>query len=106
MVNLLEEQADIEVASYIGFDNAEAAQVSGYAVLDYFGGPGVLGSGEQVEVEEGAYLDLDWWESVYEGVDLTGVTGRGVIIECIAGTYFSQARVDGFSSVVDRAPWI
>lgn len=106
MVNLLEEQADIEVASYIGFDNAEAAQVSGYAVLDYFGGPGVLGSGEQVEVEEGAYLDLDWWESVYEGVDLTGVSGRGVIIEGIAGTFFSQARVDGFRSVVDRAPGI
>lgn len=104
MVNLLEEQTDIEVASYIGFDNGEAAQVSGYAVLDYFGGPGVLGTGEQVEVEDGAYLDLDWWESLYEGADLSGIVGRGVIIEGIAGTFFSQSRVDGFRSVVDTAP--
>ena len=106
MVNLLETQSDIEVASYIGFDNGEAAQVSGYAVLDYFGGPGVLGAGEQVEVEDGAYLDLDWWESVYDGVDLSGIEGRGVIIEGIAGTFFSQSRVDGFRSVVDQAPGI
>src|SRR5918997_3785786 len=51
MVNLLEPQDDIEVASYIGFDNSEAASVSAYSVLDYFGGPGVLGAGEKVEVE-------------------------------------------------------
>ena len=50
MVNLLEPQDDIEVASYIGFDNSEAASVSAYAVLDYFGGPGVLGTGEKVDV--------------------------------------------------------
>lgn len=104
MVNLLEEQTDVEIASYIGFDNYEAAQVSGYAVLDYFGGPGVLGAGEMIEVEEGTYLDLDWWESVYEGVDLSVVEGRGAIIEGIAGTFFSQTRVDGFRSVVDQAP--
>ena len=47
MVNLLEPQNDIEVASYIGFDNSEAASVSAYSVLDYFGGPGVLGAGER-----------------------------------------------------------
>src|ERR687893_27367 len=40
MVNLLEPQEDIEVASYIGFDNSEAASVSAYSVLDYYGGPG------------------------------------------------------------------
>src|ERR687891_1402954 len=50
MVNLLEPQDDIEVASYVGFDNSEAASVSAYSVLDYFGGPGVLGSGPKVEV--------------------------------------------------------
>ena len=48
MVNLLEPQDDIEVASYIGFDNSEAAAVSAYSVLDYYGGPGVLGSGGKV----------------------------------------------------------
>src|SRR5918996_1677272 len=52
MVNLLEPQDDIEVASYIGFDNSEAASVSAYSVLDYYGGPGVLGSGEKVDVPQ------------------------------------------------------
>lgn len=103
MVNLLEEQEGVEIASYVGFDNTEAAMVSGYAVLDYFGGPGVLGDGEQVEVADDQYLDLEWWESIYEGVDLSGIQARGVIIEGIAGTFFSQTRVDGFNSVVGLA---
>src|ERR671914_293343 len=51
IVNLLEPQDDIEVASYIGFDNSEAASVSAYAVLDYYGGPGGLRPGPKVEVE-------------------------------------------------------
>lgn len=103
MVNLLEEQEGVEIASYVGFDNTEAAMVSGYAVLDYFGGPGVLGEGEQVEVADDQYLDLEWWESIYEGVDLSGIEARGVIIEGIAGTFFSQTRVDGFNTVVGTA---
>jgi ribose transport system substrate-binding protein len=103
MVNLLEEQADIEIASYIGFDNTEAAMVSGYAVLDYFGGPGVLGAGEQVEVEPDQYLDLEWWQGVYDGADLSEIAARGVIIEGIAGTFFSQTRLDGFNEVVGMA---
>jgi ribose transport system substrate-binding protein len=103
MVNLLEEQADIEIASYIGFDNTEAAMVSGYAVLDYFGGPGVLGAGEQVDVEPDQYLDLEWWQGVYDGVDLSEIAARGVIIEGIAGTFFSQTRLDGFNEVVGMA---
>jgi ribose transport system substrate-binding protein len=103
MVNLLEEQEGVEIASYVGFDNTEAAMVSGYAVLDYFGGPGVLGDGEQVEVAEDQYLDLEWWESIYEGVDLSSIEARGVIIEGIAGTFFSQTRVDGFNTVVGMA---
>src|SRR3712207_2470744 len=57
MVNLLEPQDDIEVASYIGFDNSEAASVSAYSVLDYYGGPGVLGAGEKVDVPQDQYLD-------------------------------------------------
>ena len=102
MVNLLEEQAEIDVASYIGFDNSEAASVSGYAVLDYFGGPGVLGTGEMVEVEPDTYLDLAWWEELYADVDPSGPAARGAIIEGIAGTFFSQARLDGFNSVIDN----
>jgi ribose transport system substrate-binding protein len=102
MVNLLEPQDDIEVASYIGFDNSEAAAVSAYSVLDYFGGPGVLGSGDKVEVGEEDYLDLEWWEGVYGDADPGSIEASGVIIEGIAGTFFSQERLDGFHSVIDQ----
>jgi ribose transport system substrate-binding protein len=106
MVNLLEPQEDIEVASYIGFDNSEAASVSAYAVLDYFGGPGVLGSGEKVEVGNDQYLDLEWWKGVYENADKNAINANGVIIEGIAGTFFSQERLDGFHEVIDQYPGV
>lgn len=101
LVNLLEEQEGIDVAAYIGFDNTEAAEVSGYAVLDYFGGPGVLGSGEAVDPPDDGYLDLAWWQSVYEGADTSGIAASGVIIEGIAGTFFADARNEGFHNAVD-----
>lgn len=104
MVNLLEKQDGIEIASYIGFDNTQGAAVSAYAVLDYFGGPGVLGAGPKVEAAPADYLDLDWWKKTYQGADLSQIKANGVIIEGIAGTFFSQARVDGFNSVIKLAP--
>ena len=106
MVNLLEPQEDIEVASYIGFDNSEAASVSAYSVLDYFGGPGVLGSGPKVEVAADQYLDLKWWEGVYGEADKNAPKANGVIIEGIAGTFFSQERLDGFNEVIKDYPGI
>jgi ribose transport system substrate-binding protein len=106
MVNLLEEQADVEIASYIGFDNSEAAAVSAYSVLDYYGGPGVLGSGEEVDVEADQFLDLEWWEGVYEDANPDDIEARGVIIEGIAGTFFSQARLDGFNGVIESYPGV
>lgn len=106
MVNLLEKQEGVEVASYIGFDNTEAAAVSAYSVLDYFGGPGVLGEGEQVDVSEGEYLDLEWWQNLYTDADLSGIEAKGVIIEGIAGTFFSQTRLNGFNSVVGEVDGI
>jgi ribose transport system substrate-binding protein len=102
IVNLLEPQEDIEVASYIGFDNSEAASVSAYAVLDYYGGPGVLGEGERVNVPEEQYLDLQWWEKTYEGADPSEIEASGVVIEGIAGTFFSQERLDGFNEVMNQ----
>ena len=102
MVNLLEPQDDIEVASYIGFDNSEAASVSAYSVLDYYGGPGVLGTGEKVDVPQDQYLDLEWWEKTYENADASQIQASGVIIEGIAGTFFSQERLDGFNQVMDQ----
>jgi ribose transport system substrate-binding protein len=106
IVNLLEEQKDIQVASYIGFDNSEAASVSAYAVLDYFGGPGVLGGGDKVDVKPDQYLDLDWWKDTYADVKPDQIKASGVIIEGIAGTFFSQERLDGFHEVVDRYPGV
>jgi ribose transport system substrate-binding protein len=106
MVNLLEPQDDIEVASYIGFDNSEAASVSAYAVLDYFGGPGVLGTGEKVQVASDEFLDLKWWEKTYADADKNAPKATGVIIEGIAGTFFSQERLDGFNEVVKDYPGI
>jgi ribose transport system substrate-binding protein len=102
MVNLLEEQSDVEIASYIGFDNSEAAAVSAYAVLDYYGGPGVLGAGEQVDVAQDEYLDLQFWEELYADADPAAIEASGVIIEGIAGTFFSQARLDGFNEVIGQ----
>jgi ribose transport system substrate-binding protein len=104
MVNLLEPQEDIEVASYIGFDNSEAASVSAYSVLDFFGGPGVLGGGEKVEVEPDTYLDLKWWEGVYADADKQAPKGAGAVIEGIAGTFFSQERLEGFDEVLSQYP--
>jgi ribose transport system substrate-binding protein len=106
MVNLLEPQDDIEVASYIGFDNSEAASVSAYSVLDYFGGPGVLGTGEKVQVGPNDFLDLEWWEKTYADADKSAPKADGVIIEGIAGTFFSQERLDGFNEVIQNYPGI
>ncbi|HWM10821.1 MAG TPA: sugar ABC transporter substrate-binding protein [Solirubrobacteraceae bacterium] len=106
MVNLLEPQEDIEVASYIGFDNAQAAAVSAYSVLDYFGGPGVLGAGEKVDVAADDYLDLKWWEETYADADKEAIEASGTILEGIAGTFFSQARLDGFNGVIEQYPGV
>ncbi len=104
MVNLLEKQDDIEVASYIGFDNSEAASVSAYSVLDYFGGPGVLGTGEKADVTPDTFLDLKWWEELYADADKATPKASGGMIEGIAGTFFSQERVDGFNEVISQYP--
>jgi ribose transport system substrate-binding protein len=106
MVNLLEPQEDIEVASYIGFDNSEAASVSAYSVLDYFGGPGVLGDGPKVEVQPDDFLDLEWWEQTYADANPDEIQAAGAVIEGIAGTFFSQERLDGFNEVMDQYPGV
>ncbi|MBA7561507.1 hypothetical protein ES708_03145 [subsurface metagenome] len=109
IVNLLEPIAGVEVVSYIGFDNFECAEVSAYTVLDYFGGPGVLGTGRKVTVEPGEYLDLKWWRDLYATVtteEKAAIKATGTIIEGVAGGFFSTARVNGFHSVIDEYPGI
>lgn len=107
IVNLLEPIEDVEIASYIGFDNTMAAKVTAYAVVDYFGGPGVLGEGEMVEVEPDTYLDIEFWEELYADMseeDMAAITARGAIIEGVAGGFFSTARLNGFNEVMDLFP--
>jgi ribose transport system substrate-binding protein len=109
IVNLLEPIEGVDVASYIGFDNTVGAEVTAYSLLDYFGGPGVLGEGEMVEVTPDEYLDINFWEKLY--ADLTdeekaAIVARGSIIEGIAGGFFSTARVNGFHNVLDPYPGI
>ncbi len=107
IVNLLEPIPEATVASYIGFDNTQAAEVSAYAVLNYLGGPGVLGAGHKVDVKPGAYLDLAWWQNLYKNLspeERAGIKGRGAIIEGIAGGFFSTARLNGFKQVLSQFP--
>jgi ribose transport system substrate-binding protein len=109
IVNLLEPIAGADVASYIGFDNTVGAQVTAYAVLDYFGGPGVLGTGRKVSVTPDQYLDLAFWENLYQGIspeEKAAIKATGAIIEGVAGGFFSTARVNGFHKVVDQYPGI
>jgi len=109
IVNLLEPIAGVDVASYIGFDNTIGAEVSAYAVLDYFGGPGVLGTGRKVNVAQDQYLDLAFWEKLYKTLtpaEKASIKGTGAIIEGVAGGFFSTARLNGFHKVVDQYPGI
>lgn len=109
IVNLLEPIPDIKIASYIGFDNTQAAKVTAYALLDYFGGPGVLGGGRKVEVAPDQYLHLAFWEKLYGNLaneEKNAIKARGSIIEGVAGGFFSTARVNGFNEVVGQFPGV
>jgi ribose transport system substrate-binding protein len=109
IVNLLEPIEGLEIDSYIGFDNTVAAEVTAYAVLDYFGGPGVLGAGETVEVGPDTYLDYQFWKDLYDGLSdeqKAEIVARGAIIEGIAGGFFSTARLNGFNNVMDQFPGV
>jgi ribose transport system substrate-binding protein len=109
IVNLLEPIQGLENATYVGFDNEVAAKVTAYAMLDYFGGPGVLGSGEKVEVGKDEFLDIAFWEKLYGNLteeQKKGIKARGAIIEGIAGGFFSMARLKGFREIVGQFPGV
>jgi ABC-type sugar transport system substrate-binding protein/anti-anti-sigma regulatory factor len=106
IVNQLEPIQGIEIASYIGFDNTAAGAISAYSVVDYLGGPGILGKGDKVEVEPGTYLDLDWWQALYRNVNprTIDVKGRVAIIKGISGSWQGENRLvrsDGSVVYVD-----
>lgn len=109
IVNLLEPIPGATVASYIGFDNTQGAKVTAYALLDYFGGPGVLGAGRTVEVTPDQYLDLAFWEGLYKNLpaeEKAAIKARGAIIEGVAGGFFSTARLNGFNEVIAQFPGV
>ncbi len=109
VVNLLEPIEGVDVSSYIGFDNTQGAEVSAYSVVDYFGGPGVLGTGEKVEVAPDAYLDLAFWEDLASKMtdeQKAAIKARGAIIEGVAGGFYSTARLNGFRKVLEQFPGI
>lgn len=110
VVNLLEPIEGVDVDCYIGFDNTVAGTISAYAVVDYFGGPGVLGEGEKVDVSPETFLDLEFWQKLYTPEVIANlkdkVKATGAIIEGIAGGFFSTARLRGFHAVIDQFPGI
>lgn len=106
LVNMLDGIDGIKIAQSIGFDNAQAASVCAYSMLDALGGPGVLGEGEKATVKAGDKLDIKWWEALYKDVDVNSISGKVGMIEGIAGDYFSNERVKGFKAVTDKFPGI
>ena len=109
VVNMLEPIEGVDASTYIGFDNTVGAEITAYALLDYFGGPGVLGSGEKIDVDPEQYLDIEFWKGLYDNLseeEKAEIKGRGAIIEGVAGDFFSNARVQGFHNVVDQYPGI
>ncbi|MBT9165397.1 MAG: Ribose import binding protein RbsB [Chloroflexi bacterium] len=108
-VNLKTPIKGVEAVSYIGFDNEMSGEISAFAVVDYFGGPGVLGTGRKVETRPGEFLDLAWWQALYAGItpeERAGIRARGALLEGVAGGFFSVARLTGFHRTIDAFPGI
>lgn len=108
LVNLLktEEYADLNITSYIGFDNYISGQLSAYATVDYLGGPGSLGRNKTESPPVDLYLDIDWYKSLYSPKHDIEVAGNVVIIEGIPGSFTSTERLKGFRDVIDDFPSI
>ena len=107
VVNLLEPIKDVKVSSYIGFDNTVAGEVSAYAVADYFSGTGVLSGKTDVKPE--TYLDLDYWKNAAAKLtpdQKAAIKAKGVIIEGVAGNFYSVTRLKGFKEVIAQFPGI
>jgi len=110
IVNQLEPIEGADVACYIGFDNTVAGILSGYAVVNYLGGPGVLGCHPTVAVDPATPLDLAWWEACYRGAAALqwNVAGRVAIIEGISGSWQGEHRLtqaNGDSIYVETQPF-
>ena len=106
MVNMMSEIPGVRVSSFVGFDNVIAAEVTGWAMLNALGGPGILpqAGANRVTVAPDVPLNVDWWRQLYRNVDRNSISGRVFMVEGIAGDYFSNARNRGFLNVIDQFP--
>ncbi len=95
IVNQLEPIEETDIACYIGFNNTTVGVISGYAVVNYLGGPGVLGPKAQLQVTPHTGLDLAWWERLYQGWDpqILDIKGRVAIIEGTSGSWQGEHRL-------------
>lgn len=107
IVNLLEPIQGVHVDSYIGFDNAVAAQVSGYAMLNALGGPGVLdGKGKKVDIKPDQELDLKFWQELYKDVDPNSIKGKIGILSGVPGSFYDNERQKGFNEALKKFPGV
>lgn len=102
LFNIVEPPEGIK-AHIVGFSNLEAGVVTGYATVDYYGGPGVLGAGEMVEVSPETPLDREWWEALYADFDWSSIPAVKLgVISGIAGTIYSLERDAGYHEIIDK----
>ena len=106
MVNMMTEIPGVDVTSFVGFDNAVAASVTGWSMINALGGPGPLPTALDgpMDVPMDTLLNLEWWENLYRDFDKESISGNVAIIEGISGDYFANARNRGFLEVVDQFP--
>jgi len=106
MINMMEEIPEVDVTSFIGFDNSAAASVTGWSMVNALGGPGPLPAAKEgsMDVPADTHLNLEWWENLYSGFDRQSVSGNVAIIEGSSGDYFANVRNRGFLEVIDSFP--
>jgi ribose transport system substrate-binding protein len=107
IVNLLEPIEGVDVDSYIGFDNTVGGEVSASALVDYFGGLGVINDKAGLPVD--TYLDLPFWKGRLDKLtpeQKAGIKAKGVIIEGVAGNFYSNTRLNGFHTILKDFPGV
>jgi ribose transport system substrate-binding protein len=107
IVNLLEPIEGVDVDSYIGFDNTVGGEVSASALVDYFGALGVINDKAGLPVD--TYLDLPFWKGRLDKLtpeQKAGIKAKGVIIEGVAGNFYSNTRLNGFHTILKDFPGV
>ena len=107
IVNLLEPIEGVDVDSYIGFDNTVGGEVSASAVVDYFGKGGVIDGKANLPAD--TYLDEAFWKAQLDKMSpdqKAAVKAKGVIIEGVAGNFYSNTRLNGFHTVLKDFPGV